>query len=343
MHLRILFVVLLPFFVGLTGCQGELQKKNKPLPSLPSAKVSISTVSIEEVPFFTEVMGTVQSVHRAVIAAKVTGSIKEIPVSLGSRVTKDDLLVKIGAEEITAKVIQAQAQLSQAKRNLNRERKLLKKNAATSESVKSLQDMHRVAEAVYRGAKTMLGYTEIRAPFDGLITRKIAGVGDLSTPGTPLLQLENNRELQVVTSVPEGIILQIKEGDQLSVTIPAANLVLNGTVAEIAPSSDPFSRTTPVKINIKEDSMLRAGQFARVALPGKSSNTLFVPTSAIMNFGQMERIFVAHDGKAHLRLVRTGRRYTNRIEILAGLNAGDEVITDNNKFLVDGQPLTIIQ
>jgi len=343
MSLKISLAVLLILSVTLSGCQREHQKKEKAAPNLPVAQVRTITVTIEDVPFFTEVMGTVESVNRAAIAAKVTGTIKEIPVSLGSRVAKGDLLVRISAEEISAKVVQAQAQLNQAKRNLAREEKLLKKKAATSESVKSLQDMHRVAEAVYREAKTMLGYTKISAPFDGLITKKIANVGDLSTPGTPLLKLEDNQELQVVTSVPEGIVLQIKEGDQLLVTIPAADIIFNGTVAEIAPASDSFSRTTPVKINIKKNTKLRSGQFARVALPGNNSGTIFVPTSAVLSFGQLERIFVAYDGKAHLRLVRTGRHEANRIEILAGLNPGDEVITNHNKFLIDGQPLTISQ
>ncbi|MBW1636053.1 MAG: efflux RND transporter periplasmic adaptor subunit [Deltaproteobacteria bacterium] len=336
-----IFIILLIVFFTISGCQKEQKAREKKPPNLPTVKVDVVTATVIEIPFLNEVMGTVQPVNRAAIAAKITGTIEKIPVSLGSAVSRGDLLVEISAEEISAKVIQAQAQLAQAKRNLNRERKLLQKKAATSESVKSLQDMYRVAEAVYREAKTMLGYTKINAPFDGLITKKIANVGDLSTPGTPLLQLENNTKLQVVTSIPEGIILQIKEGDQLPVTIPAGDLSLTGTVAEIAPASDPFSRTTPIKINIENNSNLRSGQFARVALPGKNIGTLFVPASAVLTSGQMEKIFVADGGKAHLRLVRTGRHEADRIEILAGLNPGDKVIIDNNKFLLDGQPLNI--
>ncbi|MBW2659688.1 MAG: efflux RND transporter periplasmic adaptor subunit, partial [Deltaproteobacteria bacterium] len=336
-----IFIILLIVFFTISGCQKEQKAREKKPRNLPTVKVDVVTATVIEIPFLNEVMGTVQPVNRAAIAAKITGTIEKIPVSLGSAVSRGDLLVEISAEEISAKVIQAQAQLAQAKRNLNRERKLLQKKAATSESVKSLQDMYRVAEAVYREAKTMLGYTKINAPFDGLITKKIANVGDLSTPGTPLLQLENNTKLQVVTSIPEGIILQIKEGDQLPVTIPAGDLSLTGTVAEIAPASDPFSRTTPIKINIENNSNLRSGQFARVALPGKNIGTLFVPASAVLTSGQMEKIFVADGGKAHLRLVRTGRHEADRIEILAGLNPGDKVIIDNNKFLLDGQPLNI--
>ncbi|NIA04753.1 MAG: efflux RND transporter periplasmic adaptor subunit [Proteobacteria bacterium] len=337
------FVLLAALLVGLTGlagCQGEHQKKVTARDLAP-VQVRVVTVTRQELPAQIELVGTVVPVNRAAIAAKVTGTIEKMPVVLGSQVKKGELLVQISAEEISAKVIQAQAQLAQAKRNLDREEKLLKKNAATSENVKALRDMYRVAKAAYDGARAMLGYTTITAPFNGQVTRKLANVGDLATPGTPLLEMENNRQLQVVTAVPEGLVMRIKTGDHLAVSIPAVKLVLAGTVAEIAPAVDPLSRTSTVKINIAETAHLHSGQFARVALPGKTASNIFVPPSAIISFGQMNKIFVAVNGKAHLRLVRTGIHQDGKIEILSGLNPGDRVIVDNNKLLIDGQPLTI--
>ncbi len=336
----VLLAAILFGLTGLTGCQGEHQKKVTARDLAP-VRVQVMTVTRQKLPSQIELVGTVVPVNRAAIAAKVTGTIEKMPVVLGSRVQKGDLLVQISAEEISAKVIQAQAQLAQAKRNLDRERKLLKKNAATSENVKSLRDMYRIAKADYDGARAMLGYTTITAPFAGQVTRKLANVGDLATPGTPLLEMENSKKMQVVTAVPEGLIMQIKAGDHLAVSIPAVKLVLVGTVAEIAPAVDPLSRTSAVKINIAETAHLHSGQFARVALPGKTVDTIFVPPSAIITFGQMNKIFVVRDGKASLRLVRTGIHQDGKIEILSGLNPGDRVIVDNNRLLVDGQPLTI--
>ncbi len=336
----VLLAALLIGLTGLSGCQGEHQKKVTARDLAP-VQVRVVTVTRQELPSQIELVGTVVPVNRAAIAAKVTGTIDKMPVVLGSRVQKGDLLVQISAEEISAKVMQAQAQLAQAKRNLDREEKLLKKGAATSENVKSLRDMYRVAKAAYDGARTMLGYTTITAPFAGQVTRKLANVGDLATPGTPLLVMENSKKLQVVTAVPEGLVRRIKAGDHLDVSIPAAKQVLVGTVAEIAPAVDPLSRTSTVKINIAETAHLHSGQFARVALPGKTASNIFVPPSAIITLGQMNKIFVALNGKAHLRLVRTGIHQDGKIEILSGLNPGDRVIVDNNKLLVDGQPLTI--
>jgi len=326
----------------LAGCQAE--EKHTPLATdLPVVDVQTMTVVTQEGHLQTEVVGTVQSIDQAVIAAKVTGTIEEMPVVLGSKVQTGDLLVKISAGEISAKAIQAQAQLEQARRNLERERKLLQKNAATAENVKSLEDMHTVAEAVHHEAVTMLGYITVTAPFDGVITAKMTNVGDLATPGVPLLHLEDNSKLQVEASVPETLVLQILPGDTLSVRIPAADLDLQGAVAEVAPATDPLSRTATVKINISSGPQLRSGQFARVIIPGERKNSLFVPSTAIHAFGQMERMFVIDENVAQLRLIRTGIVVGDQTEILAGLEPGETIVVTNISQLIDGQPVKISQ
>ena len=288
-----------------------------------------------------ELVATIQAVQQAAIAAKVTGNITELPVVLGSRVKEGDLLVKISAEEISARVLQAQAQFTQAKRNLDREQKLLKKNASTPETVKSMRDLYAVTQASFQEAKTMLSYTTITAPFDGVITRKHVSSGDLATPGVPLLQLEDDTRLQTVTAVPESLINLLKEGEALSIEVPAAGAAVTGKVSEIAPTVDPLSRTAPVKIDIKYDPSLKTGKFARVILPVDPGKSLFIPASAVVVSGQMNKVFVVEKDRASLRLVRTGSRTDDQVEILAGITPGDKVIIDNNELLVSGQPVTI--
>ncbi len=326
----------------LVGCQAEEKNKQK-ASDLPAVDVQAMTVATQDGPLQTEVIGTVRSVNQAVIASKVTGTIEKMPVVLGSTIKSGDLLVKISAGEISANSVQAQAQLDQARRNLEREKKLLLKNAATAENVKSLEDMYRVAEAEHRGAVTMLSYTTITAPFDGEVTSKEVNVGDLATPGIPLLHLEDSSKLQVVVSVPESLVLQIHPGDILAIHIPTASLNLQGVVAEIAPVADPLSRTATVKINIDPSPQLRSGQFARVIIPGNMKESLFVPSTAIQSFGQMEILFVITEDKAHLRLIRTGTVIGDQVEILAGLEPGEIIIVTNSSKLIDGQPVSVVK
>lgn len=338
-HILLISIVLLAF----AGCRSEQARPVKTAEQLPPAKVKIMDVALREAPLQAEVVGTVHPVERADIAAKVTGTIEKMPITLGSRVKEGDLLVKINAGEISARVIQAKTQLEQARRNLEREQKLLLKDAATPETVKSLEEKFQVAESAYNEAKIMLSYTTLTAPFDGQITEKSANIGDLATPGTPLLQLEDNRKLQVVASVPEALVLQISIGDTLPVHIPAAGIDVSGKVAEIAPAADPASRTAAVKLDIEDARQLRSGQFARVVLPGTRRDTLFIPESAVEMYGQMKKVFVVREKKAFMRLVRTGYALGNQVEILAGLEPGEKIVVRSNTPLVDGQPVILEQ
>ena len=347
-------LLLLAGLVALAGCKGG--HENKPAPKLPVIQVSMQEVKTENVRSQVEVVGTVQAVQHAIIASRVSGQLAEMPVILGSHVQKGDLLVKISAGEISARLLQAQAQLEQVRRNLAREEKLEKQEASTRETVKALQDQARIAAAAYKEAQTMLEYVTITAPFTGTVTRKIASVGDLAAPGVALLELENEKVLQVVAQVPEELILKVHKGDVLPVSVPAAALNLSGEVAEVAPAADPSSRTASVKMNIAAGADLRPGQFARVTLTGSGEKALTISDKAVVSFGQMDRVFLIKDADgqmpkdsamtgaakiARLRLVRTGAHYNGQVEILAGLAPGDQVVVSGVEKLQDGQPLDV--
>jgi len=292
----------------------------------------------------------VQAVERALISPRVSGQSVQLPVVLGSRVQKGGLLVKISAAETSAQVLQARAQLEQVKRNLAREERLEQQEASTPETVKSLRDQVRIAEASLQEASGMLEYATMHAPFAGTITRKIASVGELASPGTVLLELENDKLLQVVAQVPERVMLKVRKGDILPVTVPATGVKVSGKVAELAAAADPVSRTTQVKIDLEPGAGdLRSGQFARVILAGMEEKSLMVSEKAVLPYGQMERVFLVDGGSmspgvdkiARLRLVRTGSHHNGQVEILAGLISGDQVVVGGADKLQDGQPLNV--
>jgi RND family efflux transporter MFP subunit len=334
-----IFIVFLTTL--LIGCEKEETQPDKKTHLLPTAAVTVAKVTKRIAANQVEVVGTVQAVEQAEISSKITGNIITLQVDLGSRIKQGELLVELSAGEISAQLQQAKAQLEQTKRNLAREEKLLKKNAATPESVKSLRDSFRIAEAAHREALTMLDYTRITAPFSGMVTRKLANVGDLATPGKPLLRIEEENKLQVLTDIPEAMILKIKKDDRLPVFLPSVGITIEGIVAEVSPTVDPSSRSAPIKLRIESDPRLRSGQFARVTLTMEQAETLIVPTGAVVPFGQMERVFVEIDGKARLRLVRTGDHKEDHIEVLSGLLENETVISSGNANLLDGQPVAV--
>ncbi len=334
-----LFITILAL-AFIAGCNEPVEKSA--VSSLPPVEVHIETLTQSVMPVQIELAGTLQAVEHATISARVAGQVVKLPVQIGSKVKKGDLLVKISAAEINARLQQAETQLAQAQRNLARETKLLQVNASTRVKVKTLKELVLTNEAVLREAQTILGYTEIKAPFAATVTDKLVEVGDLALSGAALLKLENGTALEVVIQVPEAQSHFINLASRLPLTVPAAGLTLEAQVREISPTVDPASRTTQVKLMLPAAPELRSGQFARVALVDSSVKSLMINSKALRQNGQMQQVFVTDQGVARMRLVRIGAEFDGRIEILSGLQAGDQVVIDPIEQLHDGQPLKVL-
>jgi len=311
-------------------------------PSLPSIKTQVVAVHLETVPVLNEITGTVHAVERAQLAAKVMGSIDTMPFTLGQRVKRGDTLVTISAGEINARVTQAESQYNQASRDLARERDLLPKGASTATMVKDLEDRCAGAEAMLREAKVMLSYATLQAPFDGVIARKFVNVGDLASPGLPLLEIEGASGFEVEAGVPDSLAGNLRAGMLLAVQSPTEGIVFSGKISEISPAADANAHTVAVKITVPDSATVRSGQFVRIQIPGSPIRALLAPWAAVTTLGQIERVFVASsDNRAVLRLVKTGARRGSQVEILSGLDDGDRVILTQSAALYEGQMLEI--
>lgn len=316
-------------------------------PDLPPAKVQLATARIQTTPALIDITGTVRPVQRATLAAKVMGAIEELPVTLGQSVRAGDILARIGAGEISARLLQAQSQLNVARRDLERERDLLGKGASTADMVKGLEDRLAMSEAMVREAEVMLGYATLRAPFDGVVARKMVNAGDLAAPGVPLLEIEGTQAFEVEAGLPDSLAAGLAVGMPLSISIPANNLTFEGPLAELSSAADSSAHTVLAKFTVPAGTTVRSGQFARVQVPGAPVKSLLVPVSAVTTFGQLERVHVASaDHRAVLRLVKTGatRRTAGQeyVEILSGLDDGEQVVVAAPAGLREGQPLEVV-
>lgn len=335
--------LLIAAAIGLAACHRD-EPTSLASANLPPAKVALVTARIENLPSLTEVTGTVRPVQRAQLAAKVMGAIEEMPITLGQAVHRGDLLVKISAAEISARVVQAQSQLNAARRDLERERDLLTKGASTSDLVKGLEDRFSAAQAMVREAETMQSYATVRAPFDGVVARKMANTGDLASPGYPLVEIEGTSQFQIESEVPDSLVGHLSPGAVLQISIPATGAAFNGNLAELSSAADANAHTVLAKISVPADVPVRSGEFARVQIAGASSPTLLIPTTAVTHRGQMDTVFVAENEggtapRAALRLVKVGAARDDRIEILSGVDDGERVVTHPSAGLREGQPL----
>jgi RND family efflux transporter MFP subunit len=325
--------------VSLSGCHKEPGLPAKA--SLPSAPVRAVAVETKKHKALEEVMGTVRAKTRATIEAKVSGRIEQMLVNPGQQVKTGELLVQLEVKEIQAKLDQAMALRQLAERDLKRFKTLLEQEAVTQQEFDAVEARSRVAQAAVTEAETMLGYARITAPFAGVITRKLSDLGDLAYPGRPLLEIEDPSALRLEADVPEAIISRVLPGAGMSVRIASLDKELEGTVGEISPSADPNSRTFRVKLDLPPVTGLVAGQFGRVAVPVGESAALRVPASALVKRGQLEIVFVVTNQQAHLRLVKSGKRIGNEVELVSGVDAGEQVVVEGAEGLLDRQPVRV--
>jgi RND family efflux transporter MFP subunit len=324
----------------LAACDG---RKPAPVSQHPAqaAEVKVQTVSLESHQATEDVVGTVRSKQQAVIEAKVSGRVLQYLVAPGQTVKAGEMLASLDVQEIRARLEQAKAGLEQAEKELARYKQLIATNAVGQQEFDAAEGKQKVAKAALNEAETMLGYARVTAPFDGVITRKLAEVGDLAMPGKPLMEIEAPSSLRFEAGVPEAILDRIKLGTTMAVKVSSLPKPLEAVVSEIAPVSEPSSRTFLVKFDLPTVEGLRTGQFGRVSVPIAETKLLRVQRDAILKRGQMEVVFVVRDQKATLRLVKTGKTIGGGMEILSGLEEGEQVVISNVARLTDGQPLTV--
>ena len=328
-------VLLLPLalLLGAAGCRrGE---PTPPAAAGPAVAVAVAPVEVARLPAVVEVPATVRPVERALIAAKLTGTVTFLPWSLGQSVAAGAVLVRLSAPENEARVRQAKAQLDEAVRTERREQELVTKGVNPTDALAAAEERLRYAHAALAEAQALLAHAEIRAPFGGTVAEKLVLPGDLATPGLPLLILENPHRLRAETAIPDTLASGLAPGHPLRVAAESG-VIIEAVLEELSFASDSTSHSRSARILLPDDAPVYSGQFVRVLLSGNVTEALTVPASALTLLGQMERVFVIADGRAVLRIVKSGRQLDGRVEILSGLNPGEQVVLAPPAALRDG-------
>ncbi|PWB72737.1 hypothetical protein C3F09_06175 [candidate division GN15 bacterium] len=339
---QIFYALMLLTGLAVVGCGNSHDQRAATVTGSPK------NVTVAKVARFTggaadEIMGSVVARNTAQISPKVQSRVDHILVDIGSRVKKGDLLAELDAREFEAKVQQARAMQQQAAQDLERFQKLLAENASTQQEFDGIQARATVTRAGLEEAETYLSFTKIVAPFSGVITRKMVDVGDMAFPGQPTFTLEESGPPVFVVTIPESYRNRINIGESVSISIPVVSMTIGGRVEDISPSADPMSRTFSAKVGLPENQQIRPGQFGRLLLPYAGEEaTLSIPRSAWVHRGQLDLVYVVTpEKKAMLRLIRIGRQFPDRLEILSGLREDEDVVISDQRDLLDGDEVQV--
>jgi RND family efflux transporter MFP subunit len=337
----------------LMGCSHAHQ----PAQSAPAtAQASLVQSTAASVPRMVPLTGTVHARQTAMISAQAPGRIRAVLVQAGQSVRAGQLLVTLDAAAEQAGLAQANAawqavaqqqqiastQAALAASTLQRYQLLRqeksvspqefdevqKRAQAAALQVRALKAQSAEARAAMAGARAALGYMQLRAPFAGLITARMADPGTLATPGVPLLTVDRDGPLQVYATVDESLLAMVHLGMSLPVQIDAtAAAGVTGKVAEILPAADPSSRSFLLKLDLPSNPAVHAGMYATVQLPSGEQSVILAPQSAIVRRGSLSYVYaIDARGVAQLRYVTLGRAQGANVVVLSGLAAGEQLV-----------------
>lgn len=351
----IIKTTLLIFIFFATSCSDNKKEKTD---SRPTVNVTTSKPELQNSNFITT-SGKVEAVQNANLSTRIMGYVTKTPVKVGEKVRKGQLLLSINSNDINAQKHQANASITEAKaaynnaeKNYNRFKSLYQSSSISQKEMDDMTANFKMAKARLEAAKQMknqvnaqLSYTNIIAPFSGVVTGKYINIGDMANPGVPLISLENTNLFQVIATVPESEITYIKKNTNANVIIKSSNKIITGKVTEISTSAKNTGGQYLVKIALnKTTEKLLSGMFTSVQflVEKSTSNHLLIPTSALIKKGELTGIYVVgQNNTAILRWLRTGKTFGNKIEILSGLNKEEYYIASSESKLTNGAKLQI--
>ena len=186
-------------------------------------------------------------------------------------------------------------------------------------------ELHRAEEAVNEVEAT-LEWATVRAPMDGTVIDKKVDVGDLVRPGQVLVTLFDPKRMQLVASVRESLTRRLEVGQSIGVEIEGISKQCTGTISEIVPEAQVASRAFQVKVTGSCPAGIYTGMFGRVLIPLDDESVLVLPRPAVRNVGQLELVDAVERGRSIRRTVRTGRIFADEVEVLSGLQEGEQVV-----------------
>ncbi len=287
--------------------------------------------------------GVVEAVNRTTVSAQTQGQVQEILYDVEDFVEKEAIVARLKDTEHRARVTaaaadlkSATAQIEQAQDDYERStglfaKKLIADSAMdqATANLKTAQGGFEAAQARLEQAQEQLAYTEIRAPYSGIVTHRHVQVGEIASPGSPVMSGISLEDLRVTVDVPQSVIPSVRNGSGARIYLEDGAAIEAGRIT-VFPFADLGSNTFKVRLDLPRNTKsLFPGMFVKTGFVTGERRNLAVPKSAVVFRSEVTGAYVVDtDGKVHFRQVRLGRAMDDAYTILAGLSEGERVALD---------------
>lgn len=307
--------------------------------------LATATAELREVELATTAEAVVEAVRQSTVSAQVSGRIVDIRFDVGDRVEKGAVILRIDERAANqavaaseAQVREAEAALVNARAQFERTRQLLAQKFVSQAALDKAEADYKAAESRMKAtlagagaAATEKSFTTIVAPYGGVVSARHVQLGEMASPGKPLLTGFDPTGLRVVATVPSAQVPAIQAGAKARIEVPSLGRWVEVKGVTVVPSADPRTHTTQVRLDLPDNAKgLLPGVFARAHFVTGRAPRLMVPREAVLRRSEVTAVYVVGaDGAPRLRQVRTGTAADEKsIEILAGLKAGEKVALD---------------
>jgi len=308
-----------------------------------AASLETAQVQYRAVPREYRLDGVVEAINRTTVSAQTQGQVQEILYDVDDFVEKNAVIARLKDTEHKARVTQAAAELKSATAQLEQSRdehervkglhdKKLVSDSAMDTAVADLKGAQARFEAAIAGleqAQEQLEYTQIRAPYSGIVTHRHVEVGEIAGPGQPVMSGISLDELRVIVDVPQSVIPAVRQGKEVRVYLPDGETMTAKKIT-VFPFADLGSNTFKVRVDLPEGTKaVFPGMFVKTGFVTGEKRELVVPKAAVVYRSEVTGIYVLNgDDRVHFRQVRLGRDLGDALTVLAGLTEGERVALD---------------
>lgn len=330
----------------------QLDEKLKELnPETNIPLITAFTSKKERFEHFVELQGSVETDQNIVVTPEMSGVLTKVYVREGQAVRKGQLLAKVDDGGMSQQLGQLQVQSDLAKTTFERQERLWNQKIGSEIQYLQAKSNYEASLKSISSMQQQVGKSNIRAPFSGTIDDIITEQGSVVSPGSsPILRIVSLNKMYIATDVPESYLGSVIKGKNVDVEFPVLNKKLDAKVSLTGSYINPANRTFKAEINVPNvDQTIKPNLTARLKINDYTSEeAILIPQSIISeNAAGEQYVYILKEKQGEKAvatriIIETGKTQGDLIEILKGINAGDEIIEEGARSVKDGQIVKVI-